>query len=201
MRKKSLSLFVLAALCTVAAVPAAKATPATEAFIQENFDKGTTILNSKTLSEAERRDQFRSLLLELAATRRIALFTLGPYAARATAADVDTFVEAFKNYSVSLYEKGLNKYEGQLVKVTGSSDRAADDSVVWADILSPNRTNEPLISVAFRVRPNDMGTPTVTDILFGGISLATVQRAEFTAFLSQHNGSILELINRLNGMR
>src|SRR4029077_4837824 len=77
---------ILSAFCAVSAlgfwlVPSdARATPATEAFIQQNFDKGYLILNSTSLSEAQRREQFRSLLLDLAASRRIALFTLGPYA-------------------------------------------------------------------------------------------------------------------------
>jgi hypothetical protein len=39
------------------------------------------ILNDIALSDAQRREQFRAFLLNLAASRRIALFTLGPYAA------------------------------------------------------------------------------------------------------------------------
>jgi hypothetical protein len=58
------------------------------------FDKGYTILNSTSLSEAERRDQFRALLLQLAASRRVALFALGPYASGAKPSKLNAFVEA-----------------------------------------------------------------------------------------------------------
>ena len=168
MLKTLSALCAVAGLCTMLAAPGARATPATEAFIQQNFDKGYMILNSTSLSDAQRRDQFRALLLELAASRRIALFTLGPYAAGAAPADVDAFVEAFTNYSVAVYEKGLNRYEGQALKVTGSSDRAADDSVVQAELVSPNRSNGQSIRVAFRVRRGENGAPTVTDIQIEG---------------------------------
>jgi phospholipid transport system substrate-binding protein len=180
--------------------PAARATPATEAFIQQNFDKGYVILNSTSLSAGEQREQFRALLVGLAATKRIALFTLGPYAATATPADLDAFSEAFTNYSIAVYEKGLKRYDGQTLKVTGSSDRAADDSVVQTQIVSPNPSNAPPIRVAFRVRRDENGAPIVTDIQIEGVSLAITERADFTAYLQQHNGSIPELARSLGAM-
>src|ERR1700681_675998 len=128
MAKTSSALCAIAALCAMFAASGARANPATEAFIQQSFDQGYTILNDASLSEAERREQFRVLLQGLAASRRIALFTLGPYAAGAAPADIDVFVEAFTNYSIAVYEKALDRYKGQALKVTGSADRAADDS-------------------------------------------------------------------------
>jgi ABC-type transporter MlaC component len=176
-------------------IAGARANPATEAFIQQNFDKGYEILNDSALSQAERRDRFRALLLQLAAVRRVALYTLGPYAKSAPPEAIDRFVEAFKNYSLSIYERGLNQYDGQKLRVTGSSDRAADDSIVQADIVSPNGRS---IGVAFRVRRDEAGMPTITDLMILGISLATAQRDEFTAYLSQHNGNVAELSERLD---
>jgi phospholipid transport system substrate-binding protein len=197
---------ILSAFCAVSAlcfsfVPSdARATPATETFIQQNFDKGYLILNNTSLSDTQRREQFRAFLLDLAASRRIALFTLGPYAAGATPADAEIFVQAFTNYSVSVYEKGLNRYQGQKLKVTGSSDRATDDSVVQAELISPNRSNGQSIKVAFRVRRDESGAPTVTDIQIEGVSLAITERDDFTAYLQQHKGSVPQLSKRLNAL-
>ena len=84
--------------------------------------------------------------------------------------------------------------------MTGSSDRAPDDSIVQAEITSPNQPNGQSIRVAFRVRPGETGAPTITDILIEGVSLATTERDEFSAFLQQHDGHIPELSKRLNGM-
>ena len=201
MLKKILAVCALAAVCTVTTIAEAEANPATEAFIQQGFDKGYTILNNTSLSEAERRDQFRALLLQLAASRSIALFALGPYASGATPSELDAFVEAFKNYTVALYEKGLSRYEGQALKVTGSTDRAADDSTVQADIIGPKQSNDRAVNVAFRVRPNEIGNLTVTDLVVGGLSLATMARVEIGVLMLQSNGSISELSNRLNSMR
>jgi ABC-type transporter MlaC component len=54
--------------------------------------------------------------------------------------------------------------------------------------------------LAFRVRRNEAGAPTITDLMIGGVSLATTERDEFTAYLKQHDGSIPELIKRLDAM-
>ena len=201
MLKTILAVCALAAACSVIAVSVAEASPATEAFVQQRLDKGYTILNSTSLSEAERRAQFRALLLQLVASRRVALFALGPFAAGASPAELDDFVAAFTNYTVALYEKQLSRYEGQALKVTGSSDRAADDSTVQADVIAPNPSNGQAVNVAFRVRPNESGNPTVTDIVVGGLSLATMARVEIGVLMLQCNGSIPELSHRLNAMR
>ena len=79
----------LAALCSMLAAPSAWASPETEGFVQQNFDKGYMILNSPSLSDERRREQFRALLIDLAASRRIALFTLGLYAKSAAPAELD----------------------------------------------------------------------------------------------------------------
>jgi phospholipid transport system substrate-binding protein len=200
MLKTLSALCAVAATCTMLGAPGAWATPATEAFIQQNFDKGYVILSNTSLSVAERREQFRALLVGLAATRRIALFTLGPYAADAAPADLDAFAEAFTNYSVAVYEKGLKRYGGETLKVTGSSDRAADDSIVQTQIISPNPSKTPPIQVAFRVRRGENGAPIITDIQIEGVSLAITERADFTAYLQQHNRSIPELTKSLGAM-
>jgi phospholipid transport system substrate-binding protein len=200
MLKTLSALCAAAAFCAMFAAPGARATPATEIFIQQNVDAGYKILNSMSLSEPDRRQQFRALLVGLAASRRIALFTLGSYGAGAAPADIEIFTEAFTNYSVAVYENGLDRYKGQTLKVTGSTDRAADDSAVQTELVSPGPSNGPPVRIIFRVRRGENGAPTVTDMQIEGVSLATTQRADFTAYLQQHNGSIPELAKNLNAL-
>ena len=73
---------------------AAAASPS-ETFVQQNIDKGYTILNNAQLSDADRRGQFRNFMLALTDTKRIGAFTLGQYANSASKADVEAFTNAF----------------------------------------------------------------------------------------------------------
>ena len=200
MPKTFSALCAFAVFFTALGVPGAQATPASEAFIQQNLDKANVILTATSLSDAQRHEQLRALLFGLAASRRIALFTLGPYANGATPGDIDAFVGAFTNYSTAVYENALDRYKGQPLKVTGSSERAADDSLVQTEFVNPEPSNAAPIRLAFRVRRTENGAPTITDIQVEGVSFASAQRSEFTAYLQQHNGSIPELAKNLNAL-
>jgi phospholipid transport system substrate-binding protein len=176
---------------------AAAANPA-EAFVQQNIDKGYVILNNATLPDDQRRAQFRDFMLSLTDTKRIGMFTLGQYARSASKADLDAFNSAFLDYAVAIYELRLGKYKGQSLKVIGSMERAADDTLVNADVVNPNApANAPPIKVAFRVRKTADGKLIITDMQVEGIWLALSQRSDFTGFLQQHGGSLPALTENL----
>ena len=200
MRNWTAPIFCALALCiallSFAAPARAAAANSTESFIQQNIDKGYAILNNTQLSDEQRRMQFRNFMLALTDTKRIGAFTLGQYANSAPKAEVDAFANAFTDYAVAVYESRLGKYKGQTLKVTGSQERAADDVVVNADVVSAASGGQPF-KVAFRVRKTSDGRPIITDMQVEGIWLALSQRSDFTAFLQQHNGSVAALTEDL----
>ncbi|MEA2824627.1 MAG: phospholipid transport system substrate-binding protein [Alphaproteobacteria bacterium] len=187
---------LVAIIFSAPAAFAAAATPA-ETFVQQNIDKGYAILNA-SLSDEQRRAQFRTFMLALTDTRRIGMFTLGQYANGASKADLDKFTDAFIDYAVAVYESRLSKYKGQTLKVTGSSERAADDVVVNADVVNPNSSNGQPFKVGFRVRKTSDGRPIITDMQVEGVWLALSQRSDFTGFLQQHGGSLAALTENLH---
>lgn len=179
------------------AAPAKAAANPAEAFVQQNIDRGYAILNNTSLSDEQRRAQFRDFMLSLTDSRRIGMFTLGPYATSASKDDVEAFIDAFGDYAVAVYESRLSKYKGQTLRVTGSAQRAADDVVVNTDVIDPNTPNAQPIKAAFRVRRTADSRPIVTDIQIEGVWLALSQRSDFTGFLQQHGGRVAELTSDL----
>jgi len=190
-------LVMLVAIIFSAPVAFAAAASPAETFVQQNIDKGYAILNA-SLSDDQRRAQFRTFMLGLTDTRRIGMFTLGQYATGASKADLDKFTDAFIDYAVAVYESRLSKYKGQTLKVTGSSERAADDIVVNADVVNPNSSNGQPFKVGFRVRKTSDGHPIITDMQVEGVWLALSQRSDFTGFLQQHGGSLAALTENLH---
>lgn len=190
-------LVMLVAIIFAAPVTFAAAASPAETFVQQNIDKGYAILNA-SLSAEQRRAQFRTFMLNLTDTRRIGMFTLGQYANGASKADLDKFTDAFIDYAVAVYESRLSKYKGQTLKVTGSTERAADDVVVNADVINPNSSNGQPFKVGFRVRKTADGRPIITDMQVEGVWLALSQRSDFTGFLQQHGGSLAALTENLH---
>ena len=185
------------AMLSASEIRAAPAANPAETFVQENVEKGYAILNSTTLSDEQRRAQFRDFILSLTDSRRIGMFTLGQYANSASKEDIESFINAFSEYAVAIYESRLSKYKGQTLKVTGSAQRAADDVVVNTDVVNPSTPNAQPLKAAFRVRKTSDGRPVVTDIQVEGVWLALSQRSDFTGFLQQHGGRLPDLTTDL----
>lgn len=190
------ALIVAGAFFAGQSAQAASANPA-EAFVQQNVDRGYMILNSQSLSQEQRRAQFREFMLSLTDPRRIGMFALGQYANSASKDQIEDFVVAFTDYAVATYETRLSKYKGQTLKVTGSLARAPDDVVVNADVVSPGNGNAQPIKVGFRVRKTADGRPIVTDIQVEGVWLALSERSDFTGYLQQHGGNVASLTQLL----
>jgi len=181
----------------MAAQPAAAANVA-ETFVDQNLQKGLAILNNKSLSSAQRRDQFQSFLLALVDTRRIALFTLGQYRRTAPPADVEAFTVAFKDYATAAYQSYFARYSGQTIKVIGSQQRAPTDYIVATQLIDPSKSQAPL-EVDFRIR-TDGGSPVLVDVSVAGIWLSLEQRDQFVSFLGQNNGNIRTMIAHLSDL-
>lgn len=200
LRRLALGL-TLALGALLAATPAVQAATPAESFVQANIDKGLSILSNKKLSDSDRRAQFRDFLIGLTDIKRTALFTLGAARRTASPADVDGFVDAFRNYAIAVYQTRLSAYSGQSLKVTGSTERAPGDYVVTTLLVDPSSDSaeKQPIQVDFRV-DGDNGKFVVLDASVVGVWLAIEERDQFSAFLAQNNDSVPALTKHLNDL-
>ena len=203
-RRAVLASGLLAAAQIPALGPAMAADPA-ETFVSQNIQKGLSLLNNKSLTAQQKRDQFEQFLLGLADVKRIADFTLGQYRRSAPPADVAAFEAAFQNYAVAVYQSYFSKYAGQTLRVTNSTLRAPTDYVVATQMIDPgDHSGQVPLEVDFRVR-TDKGKPVVTDVAVatssgGQVWLSLTQRDKFVAFLGQNNGNMKLLIAHLSDL-
>jgi ABC-type transporter MlaC component len=188
--------FLAVGASLLVASPRAHAADAAETFVQNRIEAGFGILRDSQLAAEPRHRQFRDFLLSMIDMRRVALFTIGTYARDAKEPDLARFVSAYTEFSVNFYERALDHYAGQAIRLTGSSRRSEDDAVVTADAVDPKGAAPPL-KVAFRVRKNERGEPVITDFQVEGAWLALMQRSEFMSFLQQHRGEIAQLSHEL----
>ncbi|MDE3114632.1 MAG: ABC transporter substrate-binding protein [Pseudomonadota bacterium] len=175
----------------LASLPAqADSTAKVEAFVQSNVQKGLTILNNHQISDTARKNQFRDFLIGLSDLHRTATFTLGAARRTASPAEIDAFVEAFRDYAVAVYESRLSAYSGQTLKVTGATERAPGDFIVTSILSDPNNSSsDKPIEVDFRLVPSN-GSYKVIDASVVGVWLAIEERDQFSSFLGQHNNSV-----------
>jgi len=190
-RRAIMGSIAFVALAAFFPVSRARAANEAEAFVRSNIDKSYAILNRHA---SNRQAEFRALLLSIVDTRRIALFTLGPYARGQSQPELDAFIAAFTDYLIAVYERGLDVYRGKMLEVIGSTERAPGDVIVNAVVDGQEASKTHL---DFRVRRKPGGATVIKDLQVEGIWLALSQREAFIAYLQQHHGSIAELSSEL----
>jgi phospholipid transport system substrate-binding protein len=190
------ALFVALAIATPAF--ADSTTTAAENYVQANVQRGLTILNNHSIPDAQRRDQFRDFLTGLTDIRRIALYTLGNARRTASPADVEGFVDAFRDYAVAVYESRLSAYSGQTLKVTGGTPHGDNEAIVSTVLVDPHSKSngQDPIQVDFRVQ-NVNGKFVVIDVSIAGVWLAIEEQDQFEAFLEQNNNNVPQLTAHL----
>ena len=171
---------------TLANAPA-RAASDSETYVQQNINVGLQILNDNSLNQTQRRDKFRSFILQLTDMKRIAMFTLGRYRRGASDQNINDFVSAFTEYANAVYEHHLAKYKGQTMKVTSSTDRSPTDHIV--NVQVPGTNGGQPINAAFRVM-TDAAKPVVVDVEVEGVWLAITQRDQFAGYLQQNGGDL-----------
>jgi ABC-type transporter MlaC component len=174
----------------------ARASDTAASFVETSVEKGNAILTDPMLDAGERQGQFRDFLRSITDTKRTGLFTLGSYARGASEPDLAGFDTAFTNFITAVYQRGFDNYGGQTMRVTGAVERAADDTIVKAEIVEPSGKS-PSLNIAFRVRKSESGKYVLTDLQVEGAWLALTELSDFTAYLQQHRGEIPQLSKEL----
>jgi phospholipid transport system substrate-binding protein len=163
-----------------------------EDFVSGNIQAGFDILNDKSVSADEKQRRFASFLMGLTDMRRVAIFLLGQYAAQASPADVDTYIAAYQDYVLAVYQSYFSRYAGQNLRVRASRERAPNDYIVNTDMVGGSQP----MQIDFRVR-TDGAKPVLVDFAVAGVWLALAERDQFLSVLAQNKGDIKALTAHL----
>ncbi|MEL7032796.1 MAG: ABC transporter substrate-binding protein [Pseudomonadota bacterium] len=190
---------ISSAMLAVAAAPAFADTQ-TEEYVRTNANDVLASLNAPGQTAAERREQFQAYMDEFTNLDAVAKFVIGKYAKRFSDEEMEAYLTTFRTYALAVYEFYFNEYRGQDVKVTGSVDRNARDSIVDTEIV---RADGQELEVRWRVL-NRGGKYQVVDVALNAegnlIWLAIEQQAQFLSILDQNNGSVDALNAKINSM-
>lgn len=187
------------AALALSAIPA-MADPAKEAFVLSNGQQVLNALNDASLAADDRTEKFGEYMETLADLESVANFVIGKYSRRFSPDDLRRYHEAFRRYALAVYEVQLDRYRGETIKLIGSTDRSATDSVVETVI---RRADGKDMKVLWRVLERE-GALQVMDVALdidGNLLwLAIEQRAQLIDVLDRANGSADAVIAKLDAM-
>ena len=173
---------------------AANSAQQAQSFIKNMADRGIGFLGDAQLTQAQRKDKFRSLLRSSYDMQIIGRFALGSYWRTATPQQQAEFQKLFENMVVEVYAQRFSQYNGQKLEVRGADQQEDGDTMVHSVILPHDGGDE--VSVDWRVRDRD-GQPKVIDVIVAGVSMALTQRSEFASVIQRGGGSLDALLQQM----
>lgn len=132
-------------------------------------------------------------LVETLSVDGIARFTLGKYARRMEAEELDRFTAAFEQFLIETFDTESQRFEGAEIVVEGSHDRNERDSIVLTQVRLPD--TEPL-DVRWRLIERN-GEWRAVDVEIQGLWLAVEQRAQMVAILGETGATVSDAIDAL----
>ncbi|MEX0808194.1 MAG: ABC transporter substrate-binding protein [Dongiaceae bacterium] len=171
---------------------AAAADEAAESFIRELGDNAVSQLTAADLTDAERNERFRALLLSHFDVPQIGQYVLGRYWRNATPEEQTEYLELFENYLVASYARRFAEYTGQEFEVISS--RSSDGlETVRSHIVTSNGEAAKLDWIVER----QDGGLRILDLKVEGLSMSETHRSEFASVIQNNGGQVSALLDAL----
>ena len=165
-----------------------------EEFVNKFADEAIIILSNNEISDNEKNDKFTNLVMSAIDLNLISQFVLSKTWKSATNDQKERYISAFKKYFINSYANKLDQYSGEKIIVTGSEE-AGKYIIVDSNIIREG-TNTLKINLKWRLL-NTNGDIKIIDLNIEGISLVIAQREEFQSFLTNNNGDLEALIDKI----
>lgn len=169
------------------------------AFVATFAQKVIVDVLSAPLPVYEKQDRFRTMCKQYFDLPTITRFVLGRYARTVPPQAQSTFATLFEDLIVFTWARRFSEYNGQTLKVTGSSPDGDDGAIVKSNLVT--KTNE-TFAVDWRVRRRQDGHK-VVDVIVAGVSMAITYQQEYTSLIAQSgvDGLIAQLQKQVAALR
>lgn len=162
-------------------------------FVDVMAKKTVSFLADKSLSEQQKKDQFRTLLFSDFDLDTIGRFVLGTYWNRANPAQRQEYLHLFREMISNVWAERFEQYEGQKFELR-SARADGDRDMLVSSVIIPRENPE--VQVDWRVRYKN-GQYKIVDVIVEGVSLSVTQRSDFASVIQRGGGDVGVLLASL----
>ncbi len=166
---------------------------AARSFVDIMAKKTVAFLADKSLSEQQKKDQFRTLLFADFDLDAIGRFVLGTYWNRANPAQRQEYLHLFREMISQVWAERFEQYQGQKFELRSARPDGDRDTLVSSVIIP---VDNPDVQVDWRVRYKN-GQYKIVDVVVEGVSLSVTQRSDFASVIQRGGGDVGVLLASL----
>lgn len=165
------------------------------AFLSDLGNKAIAQLTDKSLSDQDRVDRFRALLVEGVSFPLIAQQVLGPYWRDSSEAVRNEFSAVLRETLIGRFVDVFKDYEGETFGVASTRTSSKDPSLVAAttEVVAPNGETAKL---EWFMKRFDQGFR-IYDVTVEGVRLSASLKDEYDSVLVKNDGDVADLIQQM----
>ena len=164
-------------------------------FITELIGDAVKILSDKSVTEEDKNKAIEKIAKKNVDIKAIGLYTLGNLRKTLEKEKLNEYQILFEKYFLKTLTSRLKDYSSQKFEVFNAEQKSAKYTIVYSKITESS--TQPEIKVNWRVYTKNPTKPLIRDLIVEGLSLAKVQKEEFTSILNSNNNDINFLLNKL----
>ena len=165
-------------------------------FVSELVNDAINKLADKNLDKDEKASFIEKIALENVDINALGLYTLGVLRKTSTEDEISNYQKSFEKYFLKSLTSRLTEYSSSTFQIIAEDKKSANTTIVSSKIIPSDEGPE--IKIDWRVYTKDPEKPLIRDLIVEGLSLARVQKEEFSSILSSNNNDIKILINKLD---
>ena len=168
----------------------------TSLWVENLGNNALSILGNPNITNDKKEIFLEEIFINNLDIKRVSLFVLGPYRKRLDKEDSLKYFQSIEDFISKVYAKRLLSYPSGNIQIIKNEAKGKRGNIVYSLVKFNDRPKP--IPIDWWVIKNKVGINKVFDMRISGIWMAQEQRSTFTSFLSNNNGDINKLINRLN---
>ena len=163
-------------------------------FVQETADRASEALN-KRQSKEEKMEILKIIAKETVDIKGIGYYSLGTYKKTISDEKKIEYFDIFEKYFLKSFSSRLAEYTDPKIRVDSQKKLNDKYTMVSSTLLATDK--KPEIKIDWRVITKNPNKPLIIDVVIEGVSLAKVQKEEFSSIIQNNDGDINALFINL----
>ncbi len=163
-------------------------------FVQETANRASEALN-KRQSKEEKMKILKIIAKETVDIKGIGYYSLGAYRKNISNQEKIQYFIIFEKYFLKSFSSRLAEYTNPRIRVDSQKKLNDKYTMVSSTLLATDK--KPEIKIDWRVVTKNPDNPLIIDLIIEGVSLAKIQKEEFSSILQNNDNDINALFNNL----
>ena len=163
-------------------------------FVQQTVDEAAVALG-QNISKELKIVKLKTIANKSVDIEGIGLYSIGKRRKELTDTQKEEYLEIFKKYFLKSFASRLAQYSDP--KIIVKSQKKLNDKYTMVSSVLIATEDKPEVKINWRVVTKDPENPLIIDLIIEGVSLAKVQKEEFSSIIKSNDGDINALFKNL----